>query len=360
MLGLRGVMRLLHTSVLVVGFSLCLSLVAVDARAQAGQADTAGSETATEAEYQQVVNAALNEYERGGWEEAAALFQRAHELRPSARTLRGLGLASYEARRYPESMRYLTSALSDQRRPLTAKQRDEVEATLARARLFVAYLQLAIEPKTAAVTINGQRAQADEHGVVITSIGWLEVSVTADGYEPVNKNIRVNTGEQQTLALRMTREGSEVTEAPTLTTRPETSAPVSAAAPLTPPSTDDTSEAHRTSGHALRTWKWVAAGGALAGIGVGATFLIMQKSQAGSYNTDCVYTASPADDCQDRQNLLGGTLWTGSIIGFSAGAALAALGISLFAIDGSARDEQTSTLRCGARGLLGASCLGHF
>lgn len=297
-----------------------------------------------EAEYQQVVNAALTEYERGSWEESAALFQRAHQLRPSARTLRGLGLASYEARRYPESIRYLSGALEDARRPLTPKQREEVDATLTRARLFVGYLQLAIEPAQAVVTINGQQVQPDAKGVVITNIGWLEIEVSAAGYQTVSKHIRVNTGEQQTLALHMTREPSpEIAAAPLADPVPTPAAEPAVSPVLQPSALSDPG----TSSHPYGAWKWVAAGGALVGVGVGATFLVLQKTGASSYQTQCVNTAQPPSDCEDRKSLLRGTYWTGSIVGLSVGAGLAALSVVLFALDGSSlQSEHASRWSC--------------
>jgi tetratricopeptide (TPR) repeat protein len=71
----------------------------------------------------------------GNWEEALALFRQAHALRPSARTLRGMGVASFEARHYADAIRYLTAAATETARPLTPEQLLAVEQLIPRARL---------------------------------------------------------------------------------------------------------------------------------------------------------------------------------------------------------------------------------
>jgi hypothetical protein len=321
---------------------LLLPVGSVRAQEPAPSAPQVQSDGEIEQEYQQVVNAALSEYERGSWEESTALFQRAHQLRPSARTLRGLGLASYEARRYPESIRYLGNSLTDTRRPLTPKQREEVEATLARARLFVGYLQLAIEPSSAVVAINGQRAQADEQGLVIANIGWLDLEVRAPGYETVSKHIRLNTGEQQTLALRM------------LPDRPPAEPPT----PIYLPAPALTLPPVQTS---QSPWKYVATGTSVLALAAGTTFLILQKTQAPRYTRDCVNNPNPGHDCQDRSTLLGSTFWTGSILGFSIGGGLVALSVVLFALDTPTRSVPgPAAYSCSPAGLLGMTCRAQF
>src|SRR5262245_2196729 len=119
------------------GFALLLACLSLSLpHTAAAQARGGSSE---DAEYRQVVEEALAEFNRGNWEEAAALFERAHRLNPSARTLRGMGLTAYEARRYVDATRHLSEALTETRRPLTPAQREEVTQTLDRARRFIAH-----------------------------------------------------------------------------------------------------------------------------------------------------------------------------------------------------------------------------
>jgi len=60
---------------------------------------------------------AVAEYEAGHYQEARALFRQAHEKSPTARTLRGIGMASFELRDYVEATRALTASLRDVRPP---------------------------------------------------------------------------------------------------------------------------------------------------------------------------------------------------------------------------------------------------
>ena len=78
-------------------------------------------------EYRALVSEALAEFDEGHFEEARALFLHAHSLNPSARTLRGLGLASFELRAYRASIEYLEQALASQLHPLEGALRTSTE-----------------------------------------------------------------------------------------------------------------------------------------------------------------------------------------------------------------------------------------
>lgn len=317
------------------------------------------SDAKVEAEYQQLITDALSEYERGSWEESAALFQRAHDLRPSARTLRGLGLAVFEARQYPESIHYLSAALTDTRRPLTPKQREEVESTLNRARLFVGYMKAVVEPSDAHVVINGQEVQPSESGEVITNLGWLDVEVRADGYDSQTRRLRMNAGEHQVFRARLTPYGQNAAadDRPAATEASAMSAP----APAKPVTFSDASAPANDAASPYGTWKWVTAGAAVAALGVGATMLVIQKSEAPAYTAQCVNAATPADDCEARKQRLGGVLWMGSIAGLAVGGGLAAVSVVLFALDaGTTRTEHAGLRACRGAGTLGVSCSWAF
>src|SRR5262245_32294535 len=84
-----------------------------------------------------LIGDAVAEYDAGHFQEARALFRQAHERSPTARTLRGIGMCSFEMRDYVEASRSLTASLRDQRRPLTPEQKRHAEALLARAHTFI-------------------------------------------------------------------------------------------------------------------------------------------------------------------------------------------------------------------------------
>jgi hypothetical protein len=300
-------------------------------------APAAGHAQDGEEEYEKTVEEALEQYERGRWDEAAALFRRAHQLNPSARTLRGLGLSLYEARHYPDAMHYLSEALEETRRPLTPKQREEVSATINRAKLFVGNLILKVQPRQAHVTINGQHVEPDENDSVVTEAGWLDIEVTAEGYQPLVRRVRMNAGDRQELAVKLSPEGAV---APTTATVAREAAAPQGAARLEEPASNPRQQEPNSS--ALGTWKWVATGGAAAALAAGGAMLIMQKVQASDYENECVKALMPQANCNDRKQLLGSTLWTGSIVGLSIGAGLTALSVALFVLDREPGEKEPS------------------
>ena len=115
------------------------------------------------AEYRALVSEALAEFDAGHFEEARALFLHAHALNPSARTLRGLGLASFELRAYRATIEYLEQALASQLNPLEEALRTSTEHVLragAPAFLPAVALSTASErpPPVVAVLLGGLRA----------------------------------------------------------------------------------------------------------------------------------------------------------------------------------------------------------
>ncbi|HET6331831.1 MAG TPA: hypothetical protein VFG30_01395, partial [Polyangiales bacterium] len=61
--------------------------------------------------YSQVIQNAVVEFDAGNWAEARVLFEQAHTLRPSARTLRGMGMASFEIKEYVRAEKELNASL---------------------------------------------------------------------------------------------------------------------------------------------------------------------------------------------------------------------------------------------------------
>ena len=292
-------------------------------------------------QYRAVIEEALQEFERGNWEEAEALFTRAHELSPSARTLRGMGLAAYEARHYADAIEHITAALRDERRKLPPEQRSDLQKTLQHAQSFVAGLTLRITPAQAQLQINGRSARAGSDGVVLIDPGVIEVSATADGYDSALRRIELGAGERRTLVLDLTPRAVEVVPAPP---------PPMAAVP--PPRASDDGASH-----ALPVLKWTFGAAAVAGVIAGGVFLVVQKSEASRYKRDCSSpTADPACDRLYDEVRSGGTWYTASIIGFGVGAALAATSAVFFALDASSEREQAAAGCRPGVSALGVAC----
>lgn len=310
----------------------------------AAQGRGSSSSSGEDAEYRSVVEEALQEYNRGNWEEAAALFERAHRLNPSARTLRGMGLTAYEARRYVDAIKYLSDALSETRRPLTQAQREEVSSTLERARRFVAHLRLRIGPAEAKVAINGQIVQPDSRGDVTTDPGLLDVEISADGYESALKRVRLTAGGDEELNVQLSRTRAEAPAAAQVTSSVPQPAPQAA-----------TQAAPVDSSNPVGTLKWVVGGLAVAGLITGGVFVLVQKSKADDYQSTC--TATRSQRCDDLRAQVIGPLWTAPIVSFSVGGGLAAIAAVLFIVDAT-DDDSTAHNGCGVGGPgeLGVNC----
>ena len=106
--------------------------------------------------YRAAIDEALSEYQALNFEEARALFAKAHALFPNARTLRGLGMVEFERRNYRASADYLTQALASQVRPLEGELRTATEQLLERARGFLGEIRLSVEPTDARVLLDGE------------------------------------------------------------------------------------------------------------------------------------------------------------------------------------------------------------
>jgi hypothetical protein len=279
------------------------------------------------AEYRKLISEALQEFDHGNWDEAGALFERAHVLNPSARTLRGMGLSAFEARRYADSLRHLQAALQEPKHALNAAQRKEVERSIERAKQYVGRLKLTLDPPSASVKINGQPAGLDENGELIIDPGLLEIEVSADGYDTELRRVRVIAGAHDELAVKLSAaqpSGAGIA-AP--------AAMAQATAPLPPADRPEQASS-------LRTLKWVSGGIALAGLATGTVALIMGNAAASKWNAcrddtqpSCLANREHAND--DR---------TVSVIGFAVGGGLAVLTAVLFVLD-ARQDSSPSSAR---------------
>jgi tetratricopeptide (TPR) repeat protein len=154
--------------------------------------------------YRELVEQALSEYAAKNYEEASALFTRAHALYPNARTLRGLGMAAFELRRYEESIGLLESALSAPAKALEGQLRADTETLLARAQSFVARVEVELSPSSATLAVDGKPVSYTARVPLLLGLGEHALSAEAEGYRPERKNLRVRGGEVVRVDLQLT------------------------------------------------------------------------------------------------------------------------------------------------------------
>jgi hypothetical protein len=177
---------------------LALSLWAFLGPAVASAQDEGG-------EYHELITEAVSEFEAHRFEEARALFRRAHDLSPNARTLRGIGLTSFEMRDYVVAYRSLGAALVDERRALSETQRQEVGALVERSARFIGIFRLQLSPPSARVTVDGRPDELARDGTLLLELGAHQLVFAAAGHEPVERTLQVRGGEDEPLPVELPR-----------------------------------------------------------------------------------------------------------------------------------------------------------
>lgn len=153
--------------------------------------------------YRQLINEAVSEYRLGHFAEARALFGRAHGLRPNARTLRGMGMASYELRNYVECVSELTMALTSSRSPLQGRLRASTERLLTRAQAFVGTVELTVTPTDAQVMVDNRPVESRRWSALALNLGEHVIEVTAPGHRRARRRIEIRGGESQALDIHL-------------------------------------------------------------------------------------------------------------------------------------------------------------
>jgi tetratricopeptide (TPR) repeat protein len=182
--------------------------------AHAEEPARAADPSAEPAAYRGVVREALAEYTAKNFPEARALFAEAHRLYPNARTLRGLGMTAFELRSYRESIAYLNEALASSVKPLDAALRAETERLLTRAERFVGKLNLAVNPASAEVLLDGNPVKNVEGTPLLLEVGEHSLEFRAEGYAPETRSLYVKGHEIETWSVVLNKLPAPVVPAP--------------------------------------------------------------------------------------------------------------------------------------------------
>jgi tetratricopeptide (TPR) repeat protein len=171
------------------GVVLVSSLMASVVLAQSAAAPE--STLASAHEYEQAVAAGLSAFRAREYLRARDLFERAHALRPSARTARALGLTAVEQGRYTLAQQELQMALADTRQPLTAAQHQELEQMLAWMRSALAVVNVRLEPPEAQLSLDGERIVAK---TLVLEPGAHTLLAATDGYTSTTQQLDLVAG----------------------------------------------------------------------------------------------------------------------------------------------------------------------
>ena len=213
-------------------------------------------------EYLEVIQGALVEFEAGNYAEARVLFEQAHGMRPSARTLRGMALASFEMREYVRAEEELNAALVDVRQPLSEPQRKEALTLLLRLERYIGRLEVRPTPRAATIILDGRKVS----GEFKVELGKHELSVQAPGYRDHSRTITVEGGKHQLLEV-------------TLLPKNEVAAASVAAAPAAPVLTAATGESRDVDEGVFEQWWFWTAVGVVAVGGIATAVALTSSSR---------------------------------------------------------------------------------
>jgi tetratricopeptide (TPR) repeat protein len=206
--------------------------------------------------YDALIEEASVAYTEKRYDQSRDLFEQAHFLQPSARTLRGMGLTAFALDRFAQARQELEAALADPRKPLPREQRREVSDVLAWMKQRLGALRLEISPAHALALVDDRAART---GLNLFELGEHVLSVRASGYS--NHEQRFVLERDVPLELRIELQPRPV----------EPSVAVPIAAPLQPTAapaslqpaatTRDEAPAKSGSGSVLsRWWFWTITG----------------------------------------------------------------------------------------------------
>jgi tetratricopeptide (TPR) repeat protein len=149
----------------------------------------AGPDTDDKAGYQKIIREGVAEYQAGRFEEALSLFRRAHEMSPSSRTFRGIGMASFELRDYVTAVRGLSAALQDKRKPLSSEQRKDAQGLLDRSLVFVDVYAVKLLPRTARLLVDGRTPELEPDGTLLLGFGVHAFEASASGWAKLSRSV---------------------------------------------------------------------------------------------------------------------------------------------------------------------------
>jgi hypothetical protein len=158
-------------------------------------AQPAPEDTEVEATYAKLVSDAVTAFDAGKYRESRELLAQAHQLRPNARTLRGMGLAAFEDGRYSLTVLDLDGALAETRQPMSATQRTEVEQLRSEADALTARYRVSGMPPNSELRVDGEEPVWDPAGLLLIDQGAHTVILTLNAGEIRSWSVRAQGGQ---------------------------------------------------------------------------------------------------------------------------------------------------------------------
>jgi hypothetical protein len=320
------------------------------------------------ADAEPLITRGLELRERGDDREALAQFQRAYELSKSPRALAQIALAEQALGHWVDAEAHLGEATRRTDDPWIARNSALLSPALTEIQDHLGSLELAGGIPGAQVLLNGVLAGTFPlPGAVRVQAGSVALEVRAPGYLPVVRTVIVQPRGLAREAIVMVA-ASPMMPAPLPVARTGAAANSGVAVAAVATNGTEGAPSSEPAWGARKKVALVLGAGAVVGLAVGTTFLLVQRGRADDFKSAGCTTADPvlSPDCQDRKDKANFAS-TASIVGFAGAAVLAGIGTFLFLSDGAAAPGRVALarrpkpLRCGPDGLTAAvTCVGEF
>jgi hypothetical protein len=179
------------------------------------RADPPSAATAPAAAYDPLIEEAVQAYEAGRHAEARSAFRRAHALYPTSRTLRGIGMCSFNLGDYTDAVYQLEQALVDSRKPLSEEQQAQTRDLIGKANTRVGRFRLRLTPPEAVLRVDGNAPLILEGNELLVEAGQHEIEARAPGFLMARSSVKVEGGDRTTLVFHLMRDEYAVAEANT-------------------------------------------------------------------------------------------------------------------------------------------------
>jgi hypothetical protein len=157
--------------------------------------------------YDELIVQALTAYQAEQWDEARRLFELAHGLEPTARTLRTIGMSAFNQGDYISALQNLEAALFERRRPLTQEQRAHVSSLITQANAEVGRFRLRVSPEGARLMVDGKSPALSREGELVLPPGRHEVVFSKADHPSITQRLEVQAGDRSLLELALPRQG---------------------------------------------------------------------------------------------------------------------------------------------------------
>lgn len=237
----------------------------------------ASAQGAPDASYDALVREGLAEFQARHWVEAYNLFRQAHAVSPNARTLRGMGMASYELGEYPRAIEQLRAALDSSVKPLAPDQQVQVQELIERAARLVGTLDVRVQPATATLLVNDV---VRKPGRLMVPVGRTTVRAELSGHASDRRVVMVDGGQRYAVNLELQPNAVGFASSPAV---PAATAPTVPAEGAVSPTGADPSSPSDDDSLWSNPWLWTGVGAAVVA-GVLSAVLLSGGDGGGSHD----------------------------------------------------------------------------